>query len=531
MHKPLAIASRNYAFLGTTQSLCPDCLDVVPAKIIARGKRVYFRKTCPTHGIREDFVCSDRSWYDRYDYVLPSRLPKETFTEAVHGCPKDCGLCSEHEQHTCVGVLEITDGCNLTCPMCYAASKPGQSHRTLEEVQQAIAALVRAEGRPDVLQLSGGEPTVHPQFESILDHALAQPIDYVMVNTNGIRLAKDQQLVEKLAASRQRLEIYFQMDGLSDATFRAIRGEPLLELKLRALERLGEAGLNVTLVCTLQAGVNDDAPRDLLAFSASRPWITGLSFQPATYTGRYVLPDDLERRITFPDVIQTLCARDSTANGAIGGSTDAPLDPTDFFPLPCAHPNCHILALLYRDGSKLVPLTRWFDAKANLDLLANGLSFTRDEGVRLAKQYLARNGCCGPGGSCGPDPEIDAAAAMSTPSSNLAGGSLSMPSPGLPIASHATSKAGGDASSDGSRFLEQLVAKEVGARQLLRVTITSFLDAYNFDVRRVMKCCTHHVLPSGHIIPFCAYNTLYRSGHVVPPPLRDAIITATARAD
>ncbi len=190
--------SRNYTFLGTTQSLCPECLSVVPAKIIARGKRVYFRKRCPTHGLREDFVCSDRRWYDRYDYALPPKLPKKTFVEASKGCPLDCGLCTEHEQHTCVAVLEITDNCNLSCPLCYADSRPGLKHKSVAQAFAAIDALVRAEGKADVLQISGGEPTTHPQLEEIIEYALSQPIDYIMINTNGIRFAKDVAFVERL---------------------------------------------------------------------------------------------------------------------------------------------------------------------------------------------------------------------------------------------------------------------------------------------------------------------------------------------
>ena len=127
---PSMLDSRNYTFLGTRQSLYPECLSVVPAKIIARGKRVSFRKRCATHGLREDFVCSDRRWYDRYDYALPPKLPKKTFVEASKGCPLDCGLCTEHEQHTCVAVLEITDKCNLSCPLCYADSRPGLKHKS-----------------------------------------------------------------------------------------------------------------------------------------------------------------------------------------------------------------------------------------------------------------------------------------------------------------------------------------------------------------------------------------------------------------
>jgi uncharacterized radical SAM superfamily Fe-S cluster-containing enzyme len=189
---------RDHAFLGTTQSLCPECLTLVPAKIIVRANRVYFRKRCPTHGVREDFICSDASFYDRMEYNVPGKMPRFG-VEPDRGCPYDCGLCTEHEQHTCLGLLEITANCNLTCPMCFAASGPGGAHLSVADCRRAIDRLVQAEGRPEVLQLSGGEPTIHPDFLEILDYGLSQPIDVVMINTNGVRLAHDIDLVRALA--------------------------------------------------------------------------------------------------------------------------------------------------------------------------------------------------------------------------------------------------------------------------------------------------------------------------------------------
>ena len=502
---------RNYTFLGATQSLCPECLEVVPAKIVARGDRVYFRKRCPEHGLREDFVCSDRNWYDRYDYALPAKLPKRTFVEPKLGCPRDCGLCSDHEQHTCIGVLEITDNCNLQCPLCYAGSAPGLKHRSVTEVCAAMDSLVAGEGHADVLQLSGGEPTTHPELFRILDEALARPIQYVMLNTNGLRLAKDDALLEKLAQHRDRIEIYLQLDGLNDEVQMKLRGEALTDIKLRALERIGQAGLHVTIVAALQSEVNFDQLGPLLLLAAERPFITGLSLQPATYSGRYFLPEELERRITFPDVIRGLCEQ---SQGAYREE--------DFFPLPCAHPNCHILSLAYRHDGKLVPLTRFVDAKSNLDLLANGLSFTREEGARLVKQYLSRQACCGPVGGIGLGPsEVRSLLPV-------------VQGIGLPVVEGVEERpssncCGGPTDSKESDLVEsffgQILAKQLGADQLLRITITSFLDAYNFDVRRVMKCCTHHVLPSGHIIPFCAYNVLYRNGKIPLPQLSEVHAT------
>ena len=170
---------RDYTFLGTTQSLCPECLTLVPAKIIARDGRVYFQKRCPTHGPREDFVCSDVRWFDRTDYSQPGKVPRQFGVEPRLGCPYDCGLCTEHEQHTCVGLLEITSSCNLTCPMCFAASAPGGVHLSVDDCRRAIDRLVEVEGRPEILQLSGGEPTIHPQFMDVFHYACQQPIDIV----------------------------------------------------------------------------------------------------------------------------------------------------------------------------------------------------------------------------------------------------------------------------------------------------------------------------------------------------------------
>jgi 7,8-dihydro-6-hydroxymethylpterin dimethyltransferase len=486
-HSNHRVKHRDYTFLGLTQSLCPECRSVVPTKIIARNQRVYFRKTCSLHGVREDFICSDVNRYDLVQTSLPAKLPQATFVEPKSGCPFDCGLCSEHEQHTCIAVIELTDSCNLSCPMCYAASGPGKSHRSLDEIQRSIDRIVAAEGRPEVVQLSGGEPTLHPNFMQVVEYALGQPIDYVMVNTNGIRLAHDIDMVKSLAEHGKRLEIYLQFDAVNDRAMEQLRGQAgLLDVKLKALENLAEVGLNVTLVATLQSGINDSAPADLVSFAAHRPYITGLSFQPATYSGRSALPDELESRITFPDVID--CIANDTRNS---------FQANDFVPLPCAHPNCHWISFAARDRERLLPLSQYIDARANLGLLANGLSFTREKTAELAKILVAQIACEG-GGCCTPGTKSQLADDQSV-----------------------VQLQGMDAKRI-EKFLQDAMAKTVGARDLLRITITSFLDVYNFDVRRVMKCCTHHVLPSGHIIPFCAYNVLYRDGTVKLPELVSA---------
>lgn len=477
---------REYTFLGTTQSLCPECLQLLPAKIVARGGRVYFRKNCPDHGPREDFVCSDLRWFDRIDYSLPGKVPQEFGVEPALGCPYDCGLCTEHEQHTCLGLLEITSACNLECPMCFAASGPGGAHLSVDDCRRAIDRLVEVEGQPEILQLSGGEPTIHPEFFDIFHYACAAPIDIVMINTNGIRLANDRKFVDRLAELRHRSEIYLQLDSFQEQPTQVLRGESLVETKLRAIERLGEVGLRTTLVCTLQPDVNEHEIGRLVDFAVERPWITGVSFQPATYTGRYVLPEQLERRITFPDVIQ-----------AVARQTAGRWLETDFSPLPCAHPNGHTLAYAYRSGDQLVPLARFIELENHLDLLSGRITFNRPRAKELIEEYLSRQPCAH--GGCAED--------------------------GFSLSRDTTYRKAKQEPVDVSleaaaqEFFGRALVEDLAPEDVFRITTTSFMDAYNFDVRQLMKSCVHHLLPSGHIIPFSAYNVLYRDGHVPLPPI------------
>ena len=494
---------RDHNFLGVTKSLCPECLALVDAKIVSRNNRVYFRKRCSKHGVREDFVCSDVAWFDRNEYSLPGKLPTSYGIQPSRGCPYDCGLCTEHEQHSCIGLLEITSHCNLECPICFAGSGPGGDHLTLQQCKTAIDRFVTVETQPEVLQLSGGEPTIHPEFLDVLDYACDQPIDIVMINTNGIRIARDPAFVEAIAKLRHRCEIYLQFDSFEDIPTEELRGASLVETKLKAIEKLGQHGIRTTLVCTVQAGLNEHQIGRLTDFAIQRPWITGLSFQPTTYTGRYFLPQDLEQRITFPDILKQLeeqtCGRWKT---------------TDFSPLPCAHPNAHTLAYAFRDrGSsqtgtnpdiEFLPLARFINLEDHLELLAGRITFDRERAKSLIGSYLESLGLggCGPSG-CKPD-EI----------AGLFRGLVSAETSELAQA-----------------FLTRAMVQKLDPEDLLRVTTTSFMDAYNFDVRQLMKSCVHHILPSGHLIPFSAYNVLYRNGHVELPDLGNQTATRSGPAE
>jgi uncharacterized radical SAM superfamily Fe-S cluster-containing enzyme len=205
----------------------------------------------------------------------------------------------------------------------------------------------------------------------------------------------------------------------------------------------------------------------VVRFGMSRKEVRGISFQLATYCGRHVDPENLEQRATMPDVVKALVAQ-----------TGDMLAETDFYPLPCAHPNCHLMAYLYRGVVPAVPISRFIDIRPHLDLLSNSIVYTPMHARQIVARYLESAGGCGCGPEvCGPiDPALN-------------------------------------------QFAVQALAEKITGEDVFRITLTAFLDAHNFDTRRVMKCCLAHLLPSGHMVPFCAYNTLYRGGHVPLPAL------------
>ena len=202
---------RPYLFYDTTSSLCTTCLRTVEAKIVIEAERVLMDKWCPAHGMERVLISDDVAYYRsaREVFVKPPEMPQQFNTTMQYGCPYDCGLCPDHMQHSCLTVVEVTERCNLTCPVCYAASStdPNLKHRTMEEIRAMLDAVVANEGEPDVVQLSGGEPTLHPQFFEILDECRKRPIRHLMVNTNGLRIATEEGFAERLATYLPRFEV------------------------------------------------------------------------------------------------------------------------------------------------------------------------------------------------------------------------------------------------------------------------------------------------------------------------------------
>ncbi len=347
--------------LKTTWALCPECLRSVAGRVFLRGGAVYMERECPEHGKHVALVSSDRRHYFLRD-------------EVCHPAPteKTC-CCSNLPGHkTCIALLELTSACNLKCPVCYASSSSG-GHRRFEDLCADLEAFVAARGSLEVLQLSGGEPLLHPDLFRLLDVCKSLPIDHVMINTNGLELLRRENLAAELAARRPHLELYLQLDGLDEESHRALRGADLLAKKKAVIEKIVAHDLPTTLVCTLAKGVNEEQVGPLLQLALRTPQLRGITFQPATWAGRFDRSCDPMSRLTLADVVD-LVVRQS------GGMFKA----DDFKPLPCSNPNCcSFTYALRRPNGTLLPLPRVMKIEDHLDQLADRINFNLGD----AKQY------------------------------------------------------------------------------------------------------------------------------------------------
>lgn len=452
------MADRSYVFYELTNSVCSTCYRKVEAKIIIEEGRVLMRKHCPDHGWETVLISTDAEYYKlQRRFLKPGQLPLTFNTPVKYGCPYDCGLCPDHEQHSCLTLIEVTDVCNLRCPICYADSSPQRTtHRSLEQIEFMMDCVVRNEGEPDVVQISGGEPTIHPDFFAILDAAKRRPIKHLMLNTNGIRIAQDAEFARRLAEYVPGFEIYLQFDSLSNDPLRILRGADLVETRLNAIARLNELGISTTLVVTLQKGVNDGEIGAIIDFALKQSCVRGVTFQPVQSAGRLDGFDPARDRLTLAEVRQGIIDQSGIFRAE------------DVIPVPC-HPDCIAMAYALKIGGKVTPLTGMIDPQILLQSEGSTIIYEQHNGLKdqLFKLFATNH----------------------SPDSSAF--SLKELLCCLPLVSAPSS---------------------IGYDNIFRVIIMQFLDAYNFDVRSVKRSCVHIVHPDGRIIPFDTYNMFYRDG-------------------
>lgn len=404
-------------------------------------------------------MSTDIDYYKRCREVFlkPPEIPNVWQTPIQFGCPYDCGLCPDHEQHSCLTLLEITDHCNLTCPICYADSGPHRPEfRDLATIDRMLDNIVKSETKPDVVQISGGEPTLHPDFFAILDACKRRPIQHLMLNTNGIRIAKEPDFVKRLAEYMPNFEVYLQFDSLELEPLLKLRGADLRSVRQRAIEQLNRHDISTTLVVTLEKGLNDHEIGTIIDYALQQPCIRGVTFQPIQAAGRLEGYDPSQDRLTLSEVRRQIIDQSPHFRAE------------DVIPVPC-HPDTLAMAYALKLGGAVTPLTGMIDPQILIEGGRNTIVYENELDIQkqLFQTFSTHHSphswtsslkqllCCLPG---------------------------------------------------------MIVPSGISYSNVFRVLIMQFIDAHSFETRSIKKTCVHIAQPDGRMIPFDTFNLFYRDG-------------------
>lgn len=477
--------------LRHTSSLCSICKCSVPAEIHESDQRIFMRKLCPVHGQEEVLIASDAAWYHR-TLAWPAALqaPRHPAKAVQHGCPHDCGTCTDHQQSVYLPVVPITSACDLDCPICYTINKNDNAfHMASSEFARVLDVVRRNDPDLKIINLTGGEPTRHPDLPGIVRQCHEAGIHRVTISTHGLAFIHNEALLESLSKLKARIVLSF--NSFEADTNKRMLGANVLHAKLKVLEKLEKYDIDTTLIPVLALGVNDHEIGDLIDFAFSKPFIRSLEIHSMTFTGQGGRGFEPSARITTPDLLRR-----------IEQHTAGRIRMNDFLPSPCAHPLCYQTAyFLETEAAGLVPFSRFMSDTALRELLTGNLYM--EPGPRM--ETVLTDAINDLWASEQAQPHTDAVlGALRSLLKRM------FPPAGLPYA-------------------EQQVLAERSAKAIY---IHSHMDETNFDNERIRQCCVAVPSADGGNIPTCAYNILYRERdpHFAQRPATQTIHISPRRA-
>ncbi len=496
---PIPTPRPNERVLRYTQSLCPYCRRILPAIIVERQNKVFIRRICPEHGEIEEVYWSDAELFRKFmKFDIEGRGPGYVYTELTAPCPYSCGLCPLHKSHTALLNIVVTNRCDLSCWYCFFyAEKAGYVYEpTIDQIRSMVRALKLQKGIVPAVQLTGGEPTLREDLEEIVKVLRDEGVRHIQLNTHGTRFARlFLEDPNKAIEYARRLRnagvntVYLSFDGVSPKTNPKNHWEiPFIFETFRKARMT-----SVVLVPTLIKTVNDHEIGDILKFAAyNLDIVRGVNIQPVSLTGMMKKQDRERYRITIPDAIKL-----------IEDQTEGQITRSDWYPVDAAvpiakfiesfdrskrvefttHPACGAATYVYvkkkRNGDiEFIPITRFVDVDGLLEYL-----------YRKAIELEGK-------------PQIIAKL-------------LAIPS----ILNILNKYIYWDRVPEGlknefkSILLNIFLKRNYEALgklhyKMLFIGMMHFMDLYNYDIQRVMRCVIHYGLPDGRIVPFCAFNIL-----------------------
>lgn len=463
----VGITMEERRWIKKTDSVCPVCMERVTADIAAYGDEVYMEKSCKKHGYFRTLIWKENPPYEEWKSPKIPSVPIHAATKVKKGCPYDCGLCTDHRQHTCCVLVEVTNQCNLNCPVCFAkAGEKPKNEPTLDEIGHYYDVMMKC-GGPFNIQLSGGEPSLREDLEDIIQLGRKKGFAFFQLNTNGIRLAEEKNYAGKLKRAGLSC-VFLQFDGLREETYEALRGRRLLQIKRKAIQNCREAGLGTVLVPVIAKGINDQEIGDILKFALEQlPAVRGVHFQPISLFGRYD-KEKIKERFTLPELLQ-----------AIERQTEEMMKMVDFKPAGAENAYCSFSGnfMLREDGT----VKAWHDQNS----CSCGIS--KEEPIPVAKDAAKR-------------------------AREFVAKHWSADTKSLERGCEAAGKCGCSEMENNTSSLDQFLERL--DKYSLAVSAMAFMDAENLDLERLKDCYIHVVSGSEEVklIPFCAYNLTATDG-------------------
>ncbi len=458
-----------HVYFSMTKGLCGTCKRAVDVKIQFRADQVWFEKFCPAHGHQSVMVSSSVEWYlDALSFIAPSTPPRGETRPVRAGCPFDCGPCRSHQQKVFMPVVPITSACNLDCPICYTVNKNDDAYRmTKDDFAKILGHLREQHDELDIINFTGGEPTMHPELPDFLRMSREAGIQRLTVSTNGLRLLNED-YVRVMAEHDAR--IVLSLDTFRDEIDVVMLGATTVKAKLKVLDLLEQHDVTTTILPAVAAGLNDADVGPLFDLVLSRRNVCSLELHTLTFTGQGGVGFQRSARITTPDLHRILS---SHTGGRIAW--------TDFVPSPLAHPHCYsICYVLMLDGGGYVPFTRFMPRATLFDLLGESIYIQ----PRAKIQEVLRRAIDDLWADPGALPESEAVLA--------------------------TLKRLIRDMFPEDRTLSLSERQRIAERASKAIYIHSHMDEETFDVSRIMKCSIGVPDVDGSNIPTCSYNILYR---------------------
>lgn len=495
-----------------TNSLCPECGNVIKARKFAEGKEVFMEKECPEHGYFKELISPDVDFYmSLFTYRFGDN---RGFTNPIihadqsKDCPGNCGICNQHHSHTCMANVDLTNRCDMRCPVCFAnANAMGYvTEPSMEQIRQMMQTLRDRKPVPcKVIQFSGGEPTIHPDFVEIVKTAKEMGFSQIQIATNGKNLS-DYDFAKRCHDAGLNT-LYLQFDGVTKDVYKKTRAEDVLEQKLQCIEVCRKVGLRIVLVPTIIKGINNHQVGAIVKFACDHAdVISGISFQPVCFTGRISERDRMKQRYTITHLALDI---EKQTNGLMpkdnwfGLGCTQPfsrlseaLSGKPAFFVSC-HPDCGAGGYLFvnpENHEEVKPLTKFFnlrEALVDIQHLSERLSDRRDSWWyrALTSMRISR-------------------------SADLFGGIKALTIlkrhfnlEKAPTALTLRRMIGVMDGYKDTKKGREPDAEKIRSYRTIFVAGMHFQDRYNYDTERVRRCVIHQSAPDGKMYPFCTYNS------------------------